>query len=208
MIISRLRTIKRQHLRSLTAHIERNTLNKWLVNMPLGGNVLDIGGGSSPYALYFKKETRLINLDIELNPNTDVISDAHLLPFATASLDAVVCTNVLEHLRDPQKCINEITLTLKPSGELIIIVPFMFKVHPNPEDHWRFTWQCLEHIFAENYEIIDHKVSGGRLALIWEILGQIRGLELLRVFNPIIARIPLENRDYALSYCYRLRKKP
>ena len=202
-----LRAFKRRFLRSLTAHIERQLLQRWFEKAALGGNVLDIGGGSSPYARYLHRDTQLINLDIECNTTTTVIADAHALPFATGSLDAVICTNVLEHLRQPLVCIREITRALRSGGEFIVIVPFMFKVHPNPEDHWRFTWQGLEHLFANDYEVIESFVSGGRFAVIWEILCQMRVLELLRILNPLLARLPLSNRDYALSYGYRLRKK-
>jgi len=206
-MLNLLRAFKRRFLRSLTANIERQLLQRWFEKAALGGNVLDIGGGSSPYARYLQNGTQLINLDIERNPATSLIADAHVLPFAASSLDAVICTNVLEHLRAPQTCVREITTALRNGGEFIVIVPFMFKVHPNPEDHWRFTWQCLEQLFASDYDIIESSVSGGRFAVIWEILGQIRGLELIRIINPLLARMPLANRDYALSYCYRLRKK-
>ncbi len=205
-MVKLLRAFKRRFLRSLTAHIERELLQRWFETAALGGNVLDIGGGSSPYARLLQRDAQLINLDIERSDATSVIADAHALPFASGSLDAAICTNVLEHVRAPQVCIREITRALRKGGELIVIVPFMFKVHPNPEDHWRFTWQCLEHLFANDYEVIESFVSGGRFAVIWEIIGQVRGLELLRIFNPLIARLPLANRDYALSYGYRLRK--
>ncbi len=203
-----LRSLKRRALRSLTAHIERRVLDRWFKTAPLGGRVLDIGGGASPYASYLLPHTQLFNLDIECNAATNLVADAHRLPFSSGSLDAVICTNVLEHLREPTICLAEITTALRAGGELIVIVPFLFKVHPNPEDHWRFTWQCLERLFAEDYEIIDCAVSGGRFAAIWEILGQVRIFEFIRIINPWLARLPLSHRDYALSYCYRLRKRP
>lgn len=205
-MLNLLRNVKRRYFRSLTATIERRLLHTWFAQAALNGNVLDIGGGSSPYAHYLHRNARLINLDIEPTAATSVIADAHNLPFAPGSLDAVVCTNVLEHLRDPRTSILQITDALRTGGEFIVIVPFMFKVHPNPEDHWRFTWQCLEYLFADHYEVVDKFVSGGRFAVIWEIICQTRVLELLRVLNPILARLPLSNPDYALSYCYRLRK--
>lgn len=205
-MVSPLRAFKRRFLRSLTAQIERAELQRWFESAMLGGNVLDIGGGSSPYSRFLRQDAQLINLDIERNYATAVVADAHALPFDSGSLDAAICTNVLEHVRAPQICIREITRALRTGGEFIVIVPFMFKVHPNPEDHWRFTWQCLEQLFADDYEVIESFVSGGRFAVIWEIIGQVRVLELLRIFNPLIARLPLANRDYALSYGYRLRK--
>jgi len=203
-----LRSIKRRAFRSLTAHIERRVLMRWFRTAPPAGTILDIGGGASPYSRYLSPNTHIINLDIERNEATTIIADAHLLPFKSGNLDAVICTNVLEHLRNPQDCIAQIARVLRSGGDFIVVVPFLYPVHPNPEDHWRFTWQCLERLFADQFEIIDRAVCGGRFAVIWEFLGQIRLLEIIRIINPLLALLPLSNRDYALGYCYPLRRKP
>ena len=46
----------------------------------------------------------------------DIIS----LPFADCSLDAVICSEVLEHVDSPQKSIEELIRVLKPGGILAL----------------------------------------------------------------------------------------
>lgn len=45
------------------------------------------------------------------------------LPFADGVFDAVFCTEVLEHLRDPRRCLREIRRVLAPGGRLTLSVP-------------------------------------------------------------------------------------
>ncbi len=45
------------------------------------------------------------------------------LPFASGSIDAAICIEVLEHLFDPAALIQEIWRVLKPDGRLIASVP-------------------------------------------------------------------------------------
>lgn len=206
-LLTKARCYKRRILCSLTTHIEHRILSRWFLESPIGGRVLDIGGGSLPYADCLLPHAQLINLDINRNVSVNVVADAQLLPFASGTLDVVVCTNVLEHLQQPQDCLAEISRVLRVGGELILVVPFLFRVHPNPEDHWRFTWQCVERLLGKRYDIVDQAVSGGRFAVVWEILGQIRMLEIIRIINPLLAKLPLSNRNYALSYCYRVRRR-
>lgn len=48
---------------------------------------------------------------------------AYTLPFASNSFDAIVCSEVLEHLELYPKAIDEIKRVLKPTGKLAISVP-------------------------------------------------------------------------------------
>lgn len=47
-------------------------------------------------------------------------ADAHRLPFEKNYFDVVICTEVLEHVVDPQKIMKEIKRVVKPSGIVII----------------------------------------------------------------------------------------
>jgi 2-polyprenyl-3-methyl-5-hydroxy-6-metoxy-1,4-benzoquinol methylase len=45
------------------------------------------------------------------------------LPFDPASFDAVLCGDVIEHLRDPQRFLERIRPLLKPDGRLVLSTP-------------------------------------------------------------------------------------
>ncbi len=49
--------------------------------------------------------------------------DVTALPYETASIDAVICNHVLEHVPDDRKAMNEIRRVLKPDGWALLQVP-------------------------------------------------------------------------------------
>jgi len=50
--------------------------------------------------------------------------DLHALSFLSGSMDAVLCLDVLEHVNEPMKCLDEITRILSPGGRAIVTFPF------------------------------------------------------------------------------------
>lgn len=61
------------------------------------------------------------------------------LPFRGGSFDAVLCTQVLEHVPDPSVAIAEASRVLSPDGRLILTIPFVAAEHEEPHDYFRFT---------------------------------------------------------------------
>jgi len=51
------------------------------------------------------------------------VTDAHLLPFECESMDAVLCLDVIEHCRDDDLAISELSRVLVPGGTAVIAVP-------------------------------------------------------------------------------------
>lgn len=74
-----------------------------------------------------------IYLDVNPNCNPDVVGDALHLPFATGSLEAVRCVDILEHLSytQTQNALAEWARVLRPGGEIYVQVP---DVHMAVED--------------------------------------------------------------------------
>ncbi len=62
----------------------------------------------------------------------DLVCDIAAIPEADASFDAILCTEVLEHVPDPTKALDEFARLLKPGGKLIITAPFASMVHMAP----------------------------------------------------------------------------
>ncbi len=58
------------------------------------------------------------------------------------SIDTIISINMLEHVTDPNRVINEICRTLKPGGKKLI-VPWMYPFHASPDDYYRFSRSTL-----------------------------------------------------------------
>jgi SAM-dependent methyltransferase/uncharacterized protein YbaR (Trm112 family) len=80
------------------------------------------------------------------------IADLHQLPFASDAFDKVVCSEVLEHVDEPERVFAELVRVLRPGGHLLIAVPFVWHTHQEPFDRYRFSRFALERL-AQKYEL-------------------------------------------------------
>ncbi|HLA36637.1 MAG TPA: class I SAM-dependent methyltransferase [Rhodocyclaceae bacterium] len=62
----------------------------------------------------------------------DIVSDIVAIPEPDGSFDAVLCSEVLEHVPDPLQALAEFSRLLKPGGVLILTAPFASLVHFAP----------------------------------------------------------------------------
>lgn len=55
------------------------------------------------------------------------------------SFDLIICANVLEHVPNPKRAVDEMRFALREGGELFLVTPFLFPLHDTPYDFFRFT---------------------------------------------------------------------
>ena len=130
--------------------VERE-LKKYAANKT-NKKILEIGSGNSSYRKFFKSCSFLAT-DIKKFPGVDELADVTKLRYKPNSFDIVICVSVLEHVKDYQKAISEIFRVLKPGGETVVVVPFLFPLHDIPGDYWRFTGYALREIFKKFSDI-------------------------------------------------------
>jgi SAM-dependent methyltransferase len=111
--------------------------------LPPGARVLDAGAGAAPYRPLFA-HCEYVTQDWpgtvhEGARGADVIADLHDLPVEDAVFDAVLCTEVLEHVAEPARVLDELARVLRPGGSVLITVPFVGGLHEEPHDHYRYT---------------------------------------------------------------------
>ncbi len=85
----------------------------------------------------------------------------------------VLCTEVLEHLPEPQRAVDEMFRVLKPGGTLLLTTRFLFPIHDAPHDYFRFTKYGLRHLLRrfDVLELREEADSVGTLAILLQRLG-------------------------------------
>lgn len=92
----------------------------------------------------------------------DIVSDITAIPEPDASFDAVLCSEVLEHLPHPELALKEFSRLLKPGGSLIISAPFGSLTHFAPY-HFSsgFNRYYYEKLLPEyGFEVVELKAHG------------------------------------------------
>ncbi|HND50017.1 MAG TPA: class I SAM-dependent methyltransferase [Anaerolineales bacterium] len=139
------------------------------------GTVLDLGGkrenkrGSFQPPEHEAQAWWYLNLDWVTKPN--MFADVTETPLKNASIDCILCTEVLEHLKDPQACVDEIHRLLRDDGLVFASTPFFYPVHADPYDFQRFTEDGLRHLFREFKSVEVYRMGGyfGVLGLMCEL---------------------------------------
>jgi SAM-dependent methyltransferase len=75
--------------------------------------------------------------------------DVSSIPVEDGRYDAVLCTQVLEHVPDPLKALKELHRVLVPGGTLWLSTPFYFQEHEQPYDYFRFTQFGLRYLLEQ-----------------------------------------------------------
>ncbi len=147
----------------LLASLLKEKRNKKIRMLVLGGRTLGKG-----MDLFLDQDNiELIESDVTLGPRTNIIIDAHDIPFAENSIDCVIIQAVLEHVLDPFRVVDEIYRVLKADGLLYSEIPFMQQVHQAPFDFTRFTYLGQKRLFRKFNEIKSGVIGGPGMALAW-----------------------------------------
>lgn len=151
------------------------------------GTVLDVGCGAQPYRSLVHPDDRYIGIDI-VAAKTDFGYDApdtiyysgDVWPLADASVDLVLCTETLEHVREPAVFLAEAARVAKRGGAILITVPFSARWHFIPHDYWRFTPSSLRDLLeAQGFSDVAVYARGDQVTVACDkAMGLIRPLLL------------------------------
>jgi SAM-dependent methyltransferase len=120
-------------------------------NLSPGSSILDAGAGESVYKNHFSHcSYKAIDLAVGESrwnySNLDYVGFLHEMPIEDEMFDAVLCTQVLEHLEWPRESVKEMHRIIKPGGKLYMTVPMAQNEHQVPYDFFRYTSYGLESI--------------------------------------------------------------
>lgn len=155
-IVSKLKTV-------FTFNSSRFHLNNFLTRaaQTLGpeNSVLDAGSGEGLYRSLFTN-TRYESTDFcqvdKTYGNVTFVSNLDHIPVKREQYDAVILTQVIEHLPCPTVVLEEIYRILKPEGRLWLSGPLFYPEHEIPYDFYRYTRYGLRYIVEQaGFEIIE-----------------------------------------------------
>ncbi|MDP2947137.1 MAG: class I SAM-dependent methyltransferase [Nanoarchaeota archaeon] len=163
--------------------------------------ILNLGSGIR------KIRDDVISVDYYPFNNVDIVADITHLPFADASIDAIINEEVLEHVVNPREVINEIKRVLKPNGLFYLTVPFVAAFHSSPSDYYRWSKEGLKELVRDFEELesgIRHGPTSAMLSVVNDWLATILSFgsnNLHQVFLMVfmVVTFPLKIFDYLIS---------
>ena len=73
-----------------------------------------------------------------------------------SSVDAVLCTETLEHVPNLFRAVSELRRVVRPGGWLMLSTPFMWPDHHNQHmgDYWRLTEQAWRFLLQGSAQLV------------------------------------------------------
>ena len=142
----------------------------------ISGKILDVGCGSKPYQGLFTSVSEYIGLEYDTPQNrvakrADYFYDGNTFPFGDMIYDSVICNQVLEHVFNPNQFLNEILRVLKPGGNLLLTVPFVWDEHEQPWDYARYSSFGLKSLLERNgFVVVEQRKTNADARVLFQLI--------------------------------------
>lgn len=163
------------------------------------GRVLNLSAGGT-----HRRRENVVEVEASLFRHTDVVADAHHLPFRDATFELVIAMNAFEHYRSPADVAKELWRVLVPGGRVFIHTAFLQPLHEEPYHFFNCTKYGLTEWFKD-FQEMDLRVSDnltGGYAISWivsdleRLILEHRGQEAADAFSRTsLAEIAMYWRD-------------
>ncbi len=145
--------------------------------VPNGAKVLDVGAGPCRYRSLFAhceyqtqdfcqyqgKRTDGVQTDKWAYGTIDHVSEITAIPVEDNTFDALLCTEVLEHVPEPIPALAELGRILKPGGTLLLTAPLGSGLHQRPYHYYGgYTPHFYERFLPQaGFEVVSIEPNGG-----------------------------------------------
>jgi len=117
------------------------------------GDSIDLGATKSPNNItnfFLKNSGQIIYFDKYKNDKDVMQIDLEKYPnFIEKQFKNVFLMNVLEHIKEYKNCLRNVHSLLGKNSNFYGTTPFFFRIHPSPNDYFRFTGQLIEENLIE-----------------------------------------------------------
>lgn len=143
------------------------------------GRLIDLGCGKVPlYGAYRSLIDSVTCVDwpqsVHGGNHLDLEVDlSQPLPFADASFDTIILSDVLEHVPSPEALWSEMARLLASGGHVLLNTPFLYGVHEAPHDYGRYTEYALRRFARQaELEVLLLQPVGGSLHVLADLLAK------------------------------------
>ena len=207
------------HIRTLPVRLEALSAD---LEVGAGTRLLDYGCADVPYRHFFPAEADYVGADLPGNRHATVeLNPDGTLPVPDDSFDAVLSTQVLEHVSDPVAYVSEAFRVLRPGGRMLLSTHGIMVWHPDPIDHWRWTCSGLrEAVGSAGFEVVRFEGIIGLLptgiqlvqdAIYWKLPRLLRApfALVMQTLMALTDRLHSQaNRDYNSQVFALIARKP
>lgn len=156
----------------------RKFFSEWgMPRLRPGVSVLDAGSGNRAEQMFrqqiLDRGAELTTCDAKANDGVDLVVDLHSLPLPDAKFDLLLCIQVLEHVRHPDKACAEFYRVLKPGGVAIVTVPQITQTLTDgtPPHYFNFTRHGIEACLVyAGFTITATEAQGGHFCALGTLL--------------------------------------
>jgi SAM-dependent methyltransferase len=171
----------------------RRDLHRVAHTLPIADRVLDLGSGRAPYARLFPHHQYVT---ADLFAAADVRCDACALPFRSGAFDLVLCSEVLEHVPDPDATLKDVRRVMRPGGALVLTTPLTWGVH-EPRDYHRWTEMGLRQMLARHHFQVESLTARGGILL---TLGSMLQVVPWQLYGDAKQRRPWHTALFVITY--------
>ncbi|MBN1878773.1 class I SAM-dependent methyltransferase [bacterium] len=146
-----------------------------------GERILDAGSGQCRFRQLFAGAT-YVGVDFGRGEKQwdysglDAVGRLENLPFPDGCFDDVICTQVLEHLAEPELVLRELARVTRSGGRMLLTAPLGFGEHQVPHDYYRYTSYGLNYLLRKaGWTVTNIEPRGGyfrymAVMMIWTYL--------------------------------------
>jgi len=125
-------------------------------------------------------------MDISEGSGADIIGTVLDIPIGDGEFDGIICTEVIEHVEDPQSTVRELLRVTRSGGLMYLTAPMSWGLHYEPHDYFRFTMYGLSSMLErEGFRVLEIRQIGGVFVMSWARTSDVLITLLYRIGFPL-----------------------